>query len=189
MPRRERKKQETRWRMYDAAMSLFAKRDYESVKIEDICEQADASNAAFFHHFTNKAALVRANLDLLKTGIGQKLATMEDATGTQKLEMISGEVRQNIHFGSFTTQMFAAVSSSDSPLDMEHIDTGITGTLSEIISKGQASGEFNKNCNPQVMAVSLAASWLMLPMAAKSLSFSKNPFEDLLKIMLASLKN
>jgi AcrR family transcriptional regulator len=190
MSRRERKKQETRWRIYEAAMSLFARQEYDSVKIEDICEEADVSNAAFFHHFTNKASVIRAYLDQLKTNIREKLDAAENASSTEKLELINREVMKTIEETAFVTaQMFAAITSGDARLDMEHIDTGIKGTLAEIIREGQSSGEFNKSCQPEVVAISLVSSWVMLPLAAKAPSFPKKPHDKLLNFFLAGLKN
>lgn len=191
MSRRERKKQETRWRIYEAAMSLFARRDYDSVKIEEICEEADVSNAAFFHHFTNKASLVRAYLEKFKANIGVKLEAAENASSTKKLEIISREVTlSNSEVASFQAQIFnALITPGDEALDMEHLDTGITGTLTEIIREGQASGEFNKSWKPEIVAVSLVGTWLMLPLAAQSPTFPKKPHDELMKLMLAGLRN
>ena len=65
MSRRDRKKHETRWRIYTSAIELFRSRDFDTVKIEEICEAADVSNAAFFHHFSSKASLISAYWDEL----------------------------------------------------------------------------------------------------------------------------
>jgi len=191
MSRRERKKQETRWRIYEAAMTLFSSRDYDSVKIEEICEQADVSNAAFFHHFTSKASLVRAYLEKLKATIRVKLDAAENANSTEKLKIISREVtRANNEVTSFQEQMFSAlIPPGDESLDMEQVDRGITGTLSEIIREGQASGEFKKSWKPEVVAVSLVGSWLMMPLAAKSPNFPKKPYDELMKLVLAGLSS
>ena len=170
-------------------MSLFARHEYDLVKIEDICEEADVSNAAFFHHFTNKASVIRAYLDQLKAIIGEKLDAAENANSTEKLELISREVSKTIEETAFfTAQMFGAITSGDAGLDMEHIDSGIKGTLTEIIREGQSSGEFNKSCQPEVVAISLVSSWVMLPLAAKAPSFPKKPHNALLKFFLAGLK-
>ena len=72
---------------------------------------------------------------------------------------------------------------------MEHIDTGITGTLTEIIRAGQASGEFSKSWHPEVVAASLVGSWVILPLAAKSPSFPKSPYDELMKLVLTGLSN
>ena len=67
--RRERKKGRTRADIYNAAMTLFLKRGFDSVTIEDICDAADVARATFFLHFPAKETLLveygdRANAEL-----------------------------------------------------------------------------------------------------------------------------
>jgi AcrR family transcriptional regulator len=189
MSRRDRKKQETRWRIFDAAMALIAKQGYDEVKIEDICEAADVSNPLFFHHFSNKAALIGAYLECLKADIITKLEAAGEATSTEKLNIISREViRSSKDTAEFTPQLFGAFTSGDSKLDVEHVDTGITGAMSRIIKEGQDSGEFSKEWHPEVVAVSLVASWVMLPMAMKGPGFPSKPHSELLELILAGIK-
>jgi AcrR family transcriptional regulator len=188
MSRRERKKQETRWRIFDAAMELFAKQGYDEVKIEDICETADVSNALFFHHFSNKAALIRTYVDRLKVRIGERLDKAPDATSTEQLQIINREVvRSSRDTAAFAPQLFGAFTSGDRTLDMEHLDTGITGTLTQIIREGQDSGEFSRDWHPELVAVSLASSWIIMPMAMRSPGFPARPHQELLELMLAGL--
>ncbi len=189
LSRRERKKQETRWRIFDAAMLLFTRHDYDSVKIEEICEQADVSSAAFFQHFANKGALIRAYIENLKADIGQKLDLITDSSYTMKLELISKEVKgSGAKTASFGASVFAAVTQGEAALDMEHIDTGITGTLTDIIRAGQECGEFNPEWKAEVIAASLVGSWLILPLASKSPDFPPAPHEELMRLILAGLK-
>ena len=188
LSRRERKKHETRWRIYQAAMTLFAKQGFDGVKIEDICETADVSNAAFFHHFSGKSSLVRAYWDELKIKIRTALDDAGDTSSTEKLAIINAAVtRTSSDTAAFTPQLFGTIASGDQTLDMEHIDTGITGTLTQIIREGQAAGEFSKQWHPEVVAVSLAATWIMLPLAMRSPDFPDEPHQELLKLTLAGL--
>ena len=50
---------ETRERIYDAAMKLFAEKNFESVTIEMITESADVGKGTFFNYFENKEAVIR----------------------------------------------------------------------------------------------------------------------------------
>ena len=188
MSRRERKKQETRWRIYNAAMALIGKKGYDAVKIEDICETADVSNAAFFHHFSNKASLITAYWDEMKAKIRRALDDAGDASSTEKLAIINEAVTYSTsQTAAFTPQLFGVIASGDQTLDMEHIDTGITGTLTGIIREGQATGEFSTQCPPEIIAVSLAAAWIMMPLAMRSPDFPDNPHQQLLDLTLAGL--
>ena len=188
LPRRERKKQQTRWRIFDAAFELFANQDYDEVKIEQICTKADVSNATFFHHFTNKVSLVRSFLDLIKLEVADKLQQAGDISYTEQLKLVNHELSQAAGItASFSPQLLTIFDTEDTKLDMANMDTGITGTVSRIIRSGQQSGEFSRKHNPDVVAAALIASWIVLPMAKESPGFPDKAHEEVLDLLLAGL--
>src|SRR3954471_17046539 len=52
--RRERKRLETREKLFDAAVQLFAKQGFVATKVEDITEAADVAKGTFFNYFPSK---------------------------------------------------------------------------------------------------------------------------------------
>ncbi|WIE65648.1 TetR/AcrR family transcriptional regulator [Curtobacterium sp. MCLR17_036] len=52
---RERKKQQTRQALHDAALTLVSAHGLDGVTIEQICADADVSPRTFFNYFTSKA--------------------------------------------------------------------------------------------------------------------------------------
>jgi TetR/AcrR family transcriptional regulator, cholesterol catabolism regulator len=56
--RRERKKLETKERLVDCAVALFASRGYDSTTMEDIGECADVARATVFNYFARKEDIV-----------------------------------------------------------------------------------------------------------------------------------
>ncbi|WP_279252786.1 TetR/AcrR family transcriptional regulator [Candidatus Seongchinamella marina] len=56
--RREKRKQEIRQRIEDAAYQLFQQQGIEDTSIEEICVEADVARRTFYGHFTNKHALL-----------------------------------------------------------------------------------------------------------------------------------
>jgi AcrR family transcriptional regulator len=58
MGRREEKKQETRERLRDAALTLFEQRGYETTKIEDVARAAGVSPRTVYRYYPTKATLV-----------------------------------------------------------------------------------------------------------------------------------
>jgi len=57
LTRRERKAQQTRQLVLDAARELFSNHPYEDVKMDDISEQADLSRATLYNHFDSKETI------------------------------------------------------------------------------------------------------------------------------------
>lgn len=56
--RRERKKRETRQRIFNAAIKLFQKYGFDNTTIDMISEEADVARGTIFLHFTSKEAIV-----------------------------------------------------------------------------------------------------------------------------------
>lgn len=58
LSRRERRRVETRERLFEAAMSLLSERDFDAVTVEMITEAADVGKGTFFNYFANKEAML-----------------------------------------------------------------------------------------------------------------------------------
>ena len=66
MGRRDRKKNETRQALRDAAHRLFAEKGFSQTTIDDIAEAADVSRRTFFRYYDSKDDLLRSDVsDLL----------------------------------------------------------------------------------------------------------------------------
>ena len=190
MSRRERKKQETRWKIFDAAIESMAKKGYQDVKIGEICEAADVSNAAFFHHFTNKAALIEAYLNKLRFTILDRLATLPQASAAEKLKTIGQIISESTKLsGAFSNQLPTAYSGEEAyRLKLDQFDTGITGLITSILAEGQENGEFDKQWNINLLAVSLGSAWLAFPQLEGKVGFPSNPYAELLDFVLKGLR-
>jgi AcrR family transcriptional regulator len=69
--RREKRKQEIRSRIEEAAYTLFQRQGIEDTSIEQICVEADVARRTFYGHFPNKHALLGG------LGISRLYARME----------------------------------------------------------------------------------------------------------------
>jgi AcrR family transcriptional regulator len=81
---RERKKQQTRRRITDVAIRLFAERGFDHVPVAEIARQAEVAEATVFNYFPTKEDLVYQGMDEYE---GTKLdAIRTRAPGTSVLE-------------------------------------------------------------------------------------------------------
>jgi len=58
LSRRERKKDETRQRIFHEAIRLFREKGFEATTIEDITDSADVAKGTFFNYFPKKEAVL-----------------------------------------------------------------------------------------------------------------------------------
>lgn len=63
--RRERRRTETRERIFEAAMRLFSERDFDAVTVEMITEAADVGKGTFFNYFASKEGVIAHYFEML----------------------------------------------------------------------------------------------------------------------------
>ncbi len=56
--RRERKKEETRRRIFEAAVELFRSKGFEATTVDEITEKADVGRGTFFNYFPKKESVL-----------------------------------------------------------------------------------------------------------------------------------
>lgn len=74
--RRERKKDETRHRIFHAAVDLFRARGFEHTTVDDITEKADVAKGTFFNYFPRKEAVLRYLTEERLMAIEENAATV-----------------------------------------------------------------------------------------------------------------
>jgi len=74
--RRERRKQEIRDRLLDAARNLFDQKGFEATTVDEICDRADVSQKTFFNYFPTKHSVVR---EIAETFVDEMGALVEEA--------------------------------------------------------------------------------------------------------------
>src|ERR1700721_3046046 len=79
--RRERRRLETRERLYRSALELFAERGYLETTVEDITEAADVGKGTFFNYFPTKEHVLASFGDERITAIQNALAHARKTKG------------------------------------------------------------------------------------------------------------
>ncbi|WP_237179073.1 TetR/AcrR family transcriptional regulator [Paenibacillus sp. MMS18-CY102] len=77
MSRYEKRKQETKQKIADAALSLFTEHGFDQTTMEQIAEKADVAKGTLFNHFASKNALLshfgEIRVQLIKTAVEQSV--------------------------------------------------------------------------------------------------------------------
>lgn len=188
--RRERKKHETRWRIFDSAVKLMRKSGFDEVSIDEICEEADVARATFFQHFSNKAALMRVFSEMVVEEVKDALCGAE-ATNREKLTKVHATLRrvyrENAAFSHRLFAAFAAEPGGGFSIDIP--EKGLTALVAKVIREGQTAGEFDDAWSPNVVSVSLVASWIAASRVENRGGFADtdDPHVQILNLILRGL--
>ena len=149
--RRERKKEETRERIFKEAIRLFRDRGFEKTTIDDITEKADVAKGTFFNYFPRKesvlAYLSEKRLIAAEENVGSALD--DDAPAAEKLiglysqaASVYEEDRELSRFVLNELMMRAFGPSEDAGMRWQKL------TL-EVIEQGRATGELRPDIDAE----------------------------------------
>jgi AcrR family transcriptional regulator len=93
---RERKKQQTRDAIVDAALDLFERQGYDATTVEEIAEAADISPRTFFRYFDSKVEVIMDKRETDHDDFGERLAERPAHEGPVEAmrQVISAELGQ-----------------------------------------------------------------------------------------------
>lgn len=154
--RRERRRLETRERIFRAALDLFAERGFMETTVEDITEAADVGKGTFFNYFPTKE-------HVLATYGAERVATVERALqeaskGSRPVmdvlrELAAGIAGQAAESPALVRAIFAAHASCTAVRD--ELQTRMHTArrlLAQIFRLAQQRGEVRRDVSPMVLA-------------------------------------
>lgn len=146
--RRERRRTETRERIFRAALRLFAERGFAAVTVEDITEAADVGKGTFFNYFPTKEHIFAAFGQLQ---VGKIKAAVERArSGSPAVEvwreLIPQLAEEPGRSRELVRAILVAVHSSDAVRDLlrEQLLEG-RAALGELLAMGQKQGAVRRD--------------------------------------------
>ena len=178
--RRARRSRETRERLFQAALRLFAERGYLATTVEDITEAADVGKGTFFNYFPSKEHVLAtfgdqrlAYFERARERVNAGGCTTEHALGETIVEITSLDSQGASLFRS----IFAAHACSETV--RTHFRERIRRCqriIAAILRTGRQRGEVRDDRDAGEMARLLQQSLLGLTMA-----WAMNPDEPLSK--------
>jgi AcrR family transcriptional regulator len=154
--RRERRRVETRERIYRAALDLFAERGFMETTVEDITEAADVGKGTFFNYFPTKE-------HVLATYGAERVATVERALQQARQgdrpvievlrELAAGVAGQAAERPALVRAIYAAHASCTAVRD--ELQTRLHTArrlLAQIFRLAQERGEVRTDISPMVLA-------------------------------------
>ena len=169
--RREKRKQEIRARIEEAAYTLFQHQGIEDTSIEQICLEADVARRTFYGHFTNKHALLG--------GLG--ISRLYNRAEPMLTEIMASQASTRGRLEAmidYIESAFAGMNDIDRQLVLvgptafaEDQDTqreiGNSAMLSftQLISAGVDQGDVNTDFSPEILASMVVGTLNMLTMS------------------------
>ncbi len=175
MGRRERHRAETRERLFEAALKLFAERGYLETTVEDITEAADVGKGTFFNYFPTKE-------HVLATLGAERVAAVERALDNAKsgpvlpaLKELATDLAGQSSSPPALLRAIYAAHASCAPVraELQKRLTIARRLLTEILRLGQKSGEIRRDRSAaelarltQTLLFGLTLAWALHPDAS-----------------------
>jgi len=156
--RREKRKQEIRTRIEEAAYRLFQQQGIEETSIEQICVEADVARRTFYGHFSNKHALLGG------LGISRVYSQsepmlrelMDNHTSTRaRLEAMIDYIESNFaSFADIDRQLFllGPIAFAEDREQQREIGNSSVASFARLILAGRESGDVKTDFSPEILA-------------------------------------
>lgn len=165
LSRRERRRIDTRDRLFNAAMMLFSENDYDSVTVEMITELADVGKGTFFNYFVNKEAVIgyrfQTTLEFMEMYFSHPNPSLIEDDQHQFDESVGPVWRQILSVSrvgaraegqcrNLSRTLLALSLKNDQVREASrNVRDKITSLIQEQIEKGQGTGEFRSDISSQ----------------------------------------
>ena len=154
LSRRERKKLETRDRIFSIAMQLFQTQGFEETSVEQITQQADVGKGTFYNYFTSKESVV---LEFSTKGFKNMLDS--------ERETAYSDIRERLHallndWAAFMVNNREMAWVTVRNRDGADFDLGLHYGIQAILNLGQQNGEINRSFDSSFLAESLEGMML-----------------------------
>lgn len=149
--RQERRRLETRRRIYKAARRLFSEHGYDATTIEQIATAADVARATVFNHFKRKSDLVRYWSSQRGEALRTLTETLQERGGSARelvLTFLHMLAALNEHERRLSQVMVTAVVHTGLPLTPEWQETSAQ-PFTEAVRVGQHRGEFSSQIDAE----------------------------------------
>lgn len=158
--RRERKKEETKRRIYVAALELFHDKGFEHTTVDEITERADVAKGTFFNYFPHKESVLSyLSQEWLKRV--EELAAQPYRSATERITSLFTAVASAYGENRALTHLVvtAGMEQMFCPEPMPSRSRFVS-LVNAAIVEGQSGGEFRSDLAPETIFLALGASFM-----------------------------
>lgn len=153
--RRERRREETRKRIFEAALDLFAKYGFTNVTVEQITDAADVGKGTFFNYFPNKEHMFLALAERQQEALD---AAVRQARSAETVRPVLFQLAHRLSAGPARSQLMlrsllGSVLNNDLASErMRSLLAYGREALAAIMERGQTLGELRREMPAQHLA-------------------------------------
>ena len=150
LTRRERKKEETKERIFKAAVKLFRDQGFETTTIDDITERADVAKGTFFNYFPRKEAVLGYLLEARMTeAVDNAEATLaEPRPARDKLLALFADIGAGFEEDRELSWFILMESMQRAFIVSDDVHGRWHDLTMHVIQQGQSSGELRTKVDP-----------------------------------------
>ncbi len=155
--KRELQRKETRKKIHDSAMDLFARKGFTRVSVEEICEKVGVSKGTFYYYFKSKDQVLLEEflkvdsfhqewIDRLSEKHKSPTGMLEEFTGLsfEYMNELGVKILKVIYHGEIDpVGKKSELATTSRPLYM---------IVEQLVREGQEQGEFRSDVNAPVIA-------------------------------------
>jgi TetR/AcrR family transcriptional regulator, cholesterol catabolism regulator len=158
--RRERKKLETRERIFESGVVLFASHGYDSTTMEQIGDRADVSRATVFNYFARKEDIVFEWFGRLRAEFAESLADDEHTVDSTSRLRRAFRVLADLYEADPATgrAMVRAWQRAGGPLLADQSEA--LQFVADTVHAGQRAGDIPRDVDPDRAALILFDAYL-----------------------------
>jgi AcrR family transcriptional regulator len=141
---RQRKKEESRRAIEDAAWELFAEKGYEETSINDIAERADVAPRTYFRYFPSKEAVMYPQFEELLQSVRDEFhrRPTDEPVVTSLFESL-GKLSGSLEGGASRTQQRLAIIKrpGQPPIGTDYFRARLAEVAAELVLQREGDGD------------------------------------------------
>jgi AcrR family transcriptional regulator len=160
--RRERKKEETKQKIFLAAVGLFTEKGFDATTVDEIADRADVAKGTFFNYFPRKEALLHYLAESWLETAEDTVAQTDRSAEERIVELFVmaaesfGENRELARtVARFSMEQICAPTAETAGTHLR-----IDGVLDELWRQGQTGGEFRADVEPALARGVMGATFI-----------------------------
>lgn len=150
LSRRERKKEETRQRIFHEAVRLFRTRGFENTTVDEITEKADVAKGTFFNYFPRKDAVLAylSERRLLETEASAGAILNGSQPAHEKLIRIYADAATAYEADRELSRFVLLETMGRGFAPQEEVGLRWHNLVVKVIEQGQSLGELRRDVDP-----------------------------------------